>query len=405
MKDTSFDVVRAFIHEWDGNDTAFSRLLYERTGDRNPNAWRNIVQRFKAQHPEELPDIEKDEPNELIPEHWDRTWADLARTLHDKRPDITYKGWESRIQQARMRGDITRTPHKDFVVTHLKAPSMTVSNMWDELELRTTRAIGNHESSRWADIHFDDKNYIGIAFAADQHIGSSFCDMKRMREDAELVAKTPHCYAIMGGDFVDNFLPADKPFPAASATTKPDIQWKLMEHYLDMFNNDILAVVAGNHDQWTKKYAGIDPLAEIMDQKGTLYHTDELNMRIFLGKQPYFIAVRHKRRGNSQIDPARVVKKMWEDGESDFDIGVVCHNHVPIVAPFTRHGIERWAIRPGSYKVVDKFAEMIGFPSDRPTCPLAILNPKTREIQVFSDLRVGLRTLEVLNGDIDGESS
>ena len=87
---------------------------------------------------------------------------------------------------------------------------------------------------------------------------------------------------------------------------------------------------------------------------------------------------------------------MWNDGEADFDIGVVGHHHTPSVVPFTKHGIERWAIRPGAYKIVDTFGEMCGFPRERPTCPMVILNPVTKEVQAFTDLRMGLRTLAAL---------
>ena len=117
------------------------------------------------------------------------------------------------------------------------------------------------------------------------------------------------------------------------------------------------------------------------------------------GKIPYNFAIRHKRRGNSNINPSRVVKKMWEDGESDFDIGVVGHHHTPVIENFTRHGLERWAVRPGSYKIIDGYSEMIGFQKERATCPLVILSPDARHIQVFSDLRDGLETLRVLNGE------
>jgi len=170
-----------------------------------------------------------------------------------------------------------------------------------------------------------------------------------------------------------------------------------MEHYLTLFDEKIVGIVAGNHDLWTEKLTDYDPLRDIARGIGCLYHTNELNIRVLIGKQPYHICVRHKRRGNSQVHPGQVVKKMWTDGESDFDIGVVGHTHTPVVENFLRHGIERWAIRPGSYKIIDGWAEELGFPRDRLSCPMVILSPYTRQIHAFPDLRMGIRTLEMLN--------
>jgi hypothetical protein len=164
-----------------------------------------------------------------------------------------------------------------------------------------------------------------------------------------------------------------------------------------------MAIVAGNHDLWTAGMTDYDPLKKFAEDRSILYHAHELNIRLWVNDIAYHISVRHKRRGNSQIDPTRVIKKMWEDGEADFDIGVVGHHHVPVIAPFTKHGVERWAIRPGAYKIVDTFGEMCGFPRERPTCPVAILSPHSREIQVFSDLRHGIRTLRALNGEDEND--
>ena len=89
---------------------------------------------------------------------------------------------------------------------------------------------------------------------------------------------------------------------------------------------------------------------------------------------------------------------MWDDGECDFDIGVVGHHHTPSVVPFTRHAVERWALRPGAYKTIDSFGEMCGFPRERPTSPMVVLDAETRDIQAFTDVRHGLRLLNALNG-------
>ena len=284
-------------------------------------------------------------------------------------------------------------------MNHLKSVPQTGEDLWAAIEERSKSAIAGIEDARWADIEIKDSNrFIGIAFASDQHIGNPFCDHERLREDSEMVANHPDCYIIHAGDYIDNFI-IDKPRPAMKSPIPPSIQWKLCEHYIDICTKSLLAIVAGNHDLWTAGMTDYDPLKKMANERGILYHAHELNLRVTFGKVKYHISVRHKRRGNSQIDPSRVVKKMWDDGEADFDIGVIGHHHVPIISPFTKHGLERWAIRPGAYKIVDTFGEMCGFPRERPTCPMVILNPETREIQAFSDLRHGLRTLNAINED------
>lgn len=393
--------IRTYLNLWDGNDLAFGRLLFLKTGERSPNAWRCAWQNFQTNHPNEVPEIENNDPNDLIPYEWDGKWEDLARRLRKQNDDITMRGWRHRIANARSEGRLKRSEKTGFTTEQYVGDGASDEELWDAVAGASTEAIQAHQDARWSEIRFHDEGYIGIAFAADQHIGSGFCDHERLSEDANLIADTPNLYVIHGGDFIDNFLGVDKPRPTTRQITSPSQQWRLCRHYLSIFNDKVVAVVAGNHDLWTDSLTDYDPLRDLVHDIGAIYHKSELNMRVLVGNQPYHISVRHKRRGNSSLHPARVVKKMWEDGEADFDIGVVCHNHTPTIEPFTRHGVERWAIRPGSYKVIDGFADSIGFPRDKPTCPVAILSPHEREIHVFSDLRLGIRTLLALNGGND----
>ena len=372
-------------------------MLHALYPERKTHTWRNLIHKFTAKYPKDEP--RADPLYDIIPGEWSGSWADLARRLNKQRPDLTVNAWRKRIEVARERGAITHIENNNFVIQHLVENSEGVEDLWERVEAQSKKAILGSETSRWADVTFNETDkYIGIAFASDQHIGNKFTDHERMRIDAELIANTENCYVIHAGDFIDNFV-IDKPRPAMKAPIPPHTQWKLLDHYLSLFDDKMVGVVAGNHDLWTKGMTDYDPLEQKIKALGVLYHVHELNMRLWVGSIPYHISVRHKRRGNSQLNPGRVVKKWWEDGDCEFDIGVVGHNHVPVVESFSKHGLERWAVRPGSYKVIDKFAEMIGFQSEKPTCPMAILNPHTREMQVFSDLRLGIRTLEVLNGD------
>tara|TARA_R110000824_G_scaffold196246_3_gene379408 strand:+ start:16261 stop:17496 length:1236 start_codon:yes stop_codon:yes gene_type:complete len=398
---TDLEIVKKHLHLFTGNILSFSRELFNVTGRRNPKGWEMLLHRIKRDDPDFLPAFE--DPNDLIPQIWEGGhWIDLAKRLHRQKPDITVGGWEGRVKAARLNGALVRKTKDEYVIEHMQTPSLSPEDLWAFVSQASEKAIAGKESSRWADVHFNEGDkYIGIAFASDQHIGNKFCDHKRLKEDALLVAEANNCFIIHAGDYIDNFV-VDKPRPAMKADIPPSAQWKLCEHYIDLHGESLFAIVAGNHDLWTSGLTDYDPLGKLASERGILYHKHELNIRAHIGGQKYHLSIRHKRRGNSSLHPARVIKAMWSDGEQDFDIGVVGHHHTPVIENFTRHGIERWAIRPGAYKVLDAYAEMLGFAQERPSCPMVILSPYDRQIQAFSDLRTGLRTLKMLNGEYHG---
>ena len=376
------------------SDYDIAQRLAETEDWRSVHGWRYHIKSFKEKFPDEVP--KRADANELIPLHWDGSWKELARRLNKQSPDITVGAWEKRIENAKYRGAITQKSFTHFETVHLDSPEKDIEQLWKQVEDTTRESLLAHQDSRWAEVSFNKGGYIGVAFASDQHIGNSYTDHEQMRRDAELIAATDNLFVIHGGDFVDNFM-VDKAKPAMRQRIPPSVQWKLAYHYLNLFDEKIVAVVAGNHDLWTSGLTDFDPLGQILKEKGILYHSNELNIKLLIGSQAYYVSVRHQRRGNSALHPARVVKKMREDGESDFDIGVIGHNHVPVIEPFTRHGRERWAIRPGSYKIIDGYGETLGFTRDRPTCPMVILSPTERSIQVFTELRDGVAALEALN--------
>ena len=389
--------VKENIHLYDGTFSGFAKKLYEINDQKTHRGWEAFLTRMSKQE-SDLFEWEHVNYNDMLPKEWNGTEADLTKRMYKQDPSISYSAWRHRIRNAFINGSITTSHRPEFVVEHLKKQGKSNEDLWAEIEALSTKAIKAIEHARWADIHMQSDKFIGIAFQSDQHIGNPYCDHEQLRQDTELITNSKNVYVIHAGDYIDNFI-VDKPRPAMKASIPPSIQWKLCEHYLDMSADSLMAVVAGNHDLWTSGMTDFDPLKRFVEERGILYHAHELNLRLWLAGIPYHISIRHKRRGNSNLDPSRVIKKMWEDGEADFDIGVVGHHHTPSVAPFTRHGQERWAIRPGAYKIVDTFGEMCGFPRERPTSPMVILNPHTKEIQAFSDLRMGLRTLAALNGD------
>lgn len=393
------DAVKKEIDEhYTGNIMAFSRHMHSIMPELTSEQHRWRLRMLKQHMSEIFPVFENVDYNAEIPKQFDGTQAQLIRIMHKRFPEISKAGWESRIRAAWEREAVTRTETPHFIVEHLKKKSSSQEDLWNAIEERSKAAILANTDARWATFHMkSDKRYIGIAFQSDQHIGNPFCDHERLREDTEAIERHPECYVIHAGDYIDNFM-IDKPRPAMKAPIPPSIQWQLCEHYINMSPNSLMAIVAGNHDLWTAGATDYDPLKRLAQDRGVLYHPYELNLKVIHGDIPYHLSIRHKRRGNSNLDPSRVIKKMWDDGECDFDIGVIGHHHTPSVVPFTRHAVERWALRPGAYKTIDSFGEMCGFPRERPTSPMVILDSKTRDIQAFTDLRHGLRLLNTLNG-------
>tara|TARA_X000001382_G_scaffold128299_2_gene117682 strand:- start:2493 stop:3719 length:1227 start_codon:yes stop_codon:yes gene_type:complete len=393
------DAVKKEIDEhYTGNIMAFSRHMHSIMPEITSEQHRWRLRMLKQHMSEIFPVFKNVDYNAEIPKQFDGTQAQLIRIMHKRFPEISKSGWESRIRAAWEREAVTRTETPHFIVEHLKKKSSSQEDLWNAIEERSKAAILANTDARWATFHMkSDKRYIGIAFQSDQHIGNPFCDHERLREDTEAIERHPECYVIHAGDYIDNFM-IDKPRPAMKAPIPPSIQWQLCEHYINMSPNSLMAIVAGNHDLWTAGATDYDPLKRLAQDRGVLYHPYELNLKVIHGDIPYHLSIRHKRRGNSNLDPSRVIKKMWDDGECDFDIGVIGHHHTPSVVPFTRHAVERWALRPGAYKTIDSFGEMCGFPRERPTSPMVVLDSQTRDIQAFTDLRHGLRLLNTLNG-------
>ena len=383
---------------YDGNLAKFSRHMATVMPDLEAESHRWRLRMLKQHEPDIFPVFEEIDYNAEIPMEFDGNISQLAMIMAKRFPEISKNGWESRVRRAYERQAVKRTETPHFIVEHLKKSAGTAESLWNAIEERSKAAIAANEDARWAVFHMQNPaRYIGISFQSDQHIGNPFCDHERLREDTEAIEKHPDCYVIHAGDYIDNFV-IDKPRPAMKAPIPPSIQWQLCEHYINMTPTSLMAIVAGNHDLWTAGMTDYDPLKRLAQDRGVLYHPYELNLKVIHGNVPYHISVRHKRRGNSNLDPSRVIKKMWDDGECDFDIGVIGHHHTPSVVPFTRHAVERWALRPGAYKTIDSFGEMCGFPRERPTSPIVILDSQTRDIQAFTDLRHGLRLLNTLNG-------
>ena len=257
---------------------------------------------------------------------------------------------------------------------------------WGRAEKQGVKKIERAIKMGRFDVNFPD-GPIGICCISDQHIAPGTpCDFERMREDAILIRQTPGFYAVFCGDGVDNHLKHRSAIISASST--PDEQWKLFDYYLQMFGDKILTIISGNHDAWTPQIGGVDYLSKLADKRKICYAPAEARLTVTVGGQEYKLCIRHQSgRFNSSLNQTHVVKRFYENNEEPFDIGVIGHHHEAAIEMFIRHGLKRYAARPGSYQITSPYARQYGFGRSIPTCPTFILFPKERRIIGFADVK------------------
>lgn len=255
---------------------------------------------------------------------------------------------------------------------------------WARAEKDSVKRIEKAQKQGKFDIAFD--RPIALVAISDQHIAPGTpVDFRRMREDAELVANQDGFYALLGGDGIDGHIKHRA--AVLAARSQPDDQYRLFNHYLSIFSSKILCMVTGNHEWWSNQIGGVDMVARLAEQNRICYAGHEARLTVRVGGHPYEVMIRHQSRFNSSFNQSHAVKRHFEMGEGPYDIGIIGHHHEHCCESFIRHGMIRWACRPGSYQITSAYSKQFGFADSIPTCPTFILIPGKREIVGFADVR------------------
>lgn len=273
---------------------------------------------------------------------------------------------------------------------------------WDLLSQTSEVSLEMAQRSMFRTVELKDKGPVGLIFMGDMHVGSASCLMDRIAWVMDLVrnSKVP-LYVIQIGDLLDNMHWHSEEMAASGAPIPVHIRAAI--HWLREVSERLIAVVAGNHDNWTYAKTGLDLLDHVMTKAGVEipYHRQELILDVMLGKVEYRLVLRHAVRGSSQYNNAHGVLRwlIMHDTHYDADLVAAGHVHKSGYAHRKVHGRDRHGLQLGTYKDRDgdEYAVKGGWVdgNDSPDM-LAILHPDRKEIQVFEDTEVGLTVLEAL---------
>lgn len=107
-----------------------------------------------------------------------------------------------------------------------------------------------------------------VAFLDDAHTANECSDLDGLLETVSTILETPHMYAFVGGDVLENALHTSK---SASYNTKMsplnEQKWVLDKVLLPLADKGrILGVTDSNHSVRTDNQAGIDPIEQLVER-------------------------------------------------------------------------------------------------------------------------------------------
>lgn len=226
------------------------------------------------------------------------------------------------------------------------------------------------------------ENELAMMFFGDWHIERGYSSLDEIDKDIETVETTPNMVAVGCGDYFSNHIKHKAGQNNRKSSIMEEIN-KVAMKFAQLGPEKLIAVVCGNHDDWTNAFSGVDILSMICNWHGIHYAADEARLSVTVGEQQWEIMARHEYRYNSNQNPTHSHLKYLEREHEPFDIGVMGHTHAPGMSLYPWQGKMRTLIRTGAYQRTSKYARYKGYTTSEQWAnehiysPVVVLSPKS----------------------------
>lgn len=194
---------------------------------------------------------------------------------------------------------------------------------------------------------------------ADEHIGDSLSDMKRLQERIDYVKNTPNAYCILNGDIIDNATKTSIG-DTYTQTFNPMEQLNRAVELFGPIKNKIFLITHGNHENRTYKKEGINLSYLIATQLGLSDRYTPTSAVLFIRfgqdksnhnrKFRYTIYALHG-SGGGRKEGAKAIRLADMASIVDTDIYIHSHTHLSMVM---REGFHRIDTNNSTVTLVDK---------------------------------------------------
>jgi hypothetical protein len=311
-----------------------------------------------------------------------------------------------RIAQARQaEGGLTCEPTpppspKPFESTELPSELPTAEELLQRRRTQFSRKRDAKEARHLIRVQVQVDGPIGLAFVGDPHVDDDGTDIALLEDHVRIINKNEALLPLGIGDYSNNWvgrlarLYGQQSLSAAEA-------WVLVEWLVKALH--WLVLISGNHDAWSGDGDPIKWMAKAAKQQ---YESNGARIGLTLPSgREIRINARHDFSGRSQWNTAHGVAKAAQMGWRDHVL-TAGHTHVSgiQVVRDPMSGLISHALRIGSYKTIDRYADEKGLPNQQfMVCPVVVVRPQfadddNRLLSTFFDPGTASEFLKWLRG-------
>ena len=226
---------------------------------------------------------------------------------------------------------------------------------------------------------------IGMSHFADEHVGAFGVDLAQLKDDWIIVKNEPGLYQMQGGDGYENIIQPSK--MGSSHNQAPIVVQKGVYYNMLRENREtILCIGIGQHNYWTALLEGEDWDGELARRLKLVYTKHGARINLKVGSILYPILRLHKTQFNSAFNLTHTCKQYQRMHFPEARIIVAEDKHVADMEQYRYNEQECVAIRTGTYKVYDDFAQQHGFFGAHVCNPTVVLYPKEDRLVGFKDM-------------------
>jgi predicted MPP superfamily phosphohydrolase len=292
---------------------------------------------------------------------------------------------------------------KEIVLQSKYPASQQGKELFETFKQKSRMYMHNYIADTNIKIKFKNK-YIAICASADWHLGHAGVDYNRLEKDLKIIANIDNFYMVFLGDAIDNFIDAEKHKEAIiNAESSPKEQLYMFQYAMSFFGkkpgDKILFAVKDNHvSHRLKRATGVDYFNKIWDEYGVFYGSEEILAELNFNKVKYRFLARHSYKGKSNLHLTASCKNLLKTGMyEDVDIVGLGHTHEGAIELFPFRGKLRCAIQAATYKIIDPYADRLGFVRPQVIMPVVILNPFKKDFIVATSVEEAAYILKKLN--------